>query len=155
GGTVALFMSKPEFTGNVCGRPAHACGPGDFYDELVIHRATRDKLTSIGSGSPNLLLYSGPPGFFTIGDSLRLGRGSDGKLQLFGADKNGFMTRREQTTRGSNSWTAAVQSRTMGWQSAAAETDLNGRPELLGTTQTNTVYARAHAPTDADSWLNW
>src|SRR5262249_55494763 len=73
-GTVALFAGKPEFAGK---------SPADIKAELVTKRSTPDKITGLDGASPNLLLYTGPPGFFTIGDSMAMARHNDGRLELF------------------------------------------------------------------------
>jgi hypothetical protein len=145
-GTVALFMSRPEFAG---------ASPGQVRDELVRNRSTPDVITGLGAGSPNKLLFTGPPGLFTVGSSVGLTSSSDGRLELFGIDKTGYVVDRRQTTPGGGSWSAWTQSRTKGWLSVTADPNADGRVELVGLTSAGDIWPRAQANADSNTWFNW
>jgi subtilisin family serine protease len=56
-GAAALFAGKPEFAGAT---------PTQIRDELVQNRSTPNVVTGLTANTPNRLLFTGPPGFFTI-----------------------------------------------------------------------------------------
>jgi hypothetical protein len=142
-GTVALFMSKPEFAGK---------GPADFYDELINHRATPDKLTNLGPGSPNRLLCTCPPVVDgTVVDvAPDTGGVSGAPAQLVGTTPDGRIARRVQNQDGS--WGSWATSATKGWQSAGAGVEQDGSTALVGLSPAGDVYPRAQS---GSSWLNW
>jgi len=145
-GTVALFMSKPEFAG---------ASPGQVRDELTQNRSTPNVITGLPGGSPNKLLFTGPPGLFTTGSSVGLAPNSDGRLEMLGVSRAGYIVDRGQIAAGSNSWSAWTQSTTKGWLSVAAEPNADGRIELTGLTPSGDIWPRAQATAGSNTWFNW
>jgi hypothetical protein len=145
-GTAALFLGKPEFAG---------ASPGEIRDELVNGRSTPDVITGIGAGSPNRLLYTGPPGFFTVGDSAAMAPSGDGRLELFGATESARLFRREQLTAGAGAWTVWTQSATKGWLSVGAGAQADGRLALLGLTPSGQLWLREESASGSNAWYNW
>src|SRR4051794_31629258 len=86
-GAAALFAGKEEFAG---------ASPDQIRDELVENRSTPGVVTGLSPNTPNRLLFTGPPGFYTNGDSASLTRSSDGRLALFGATKGGWIVHRAE-----------------------------------------------------------
>jgi hypothetical protein len=142
-GTVALFLGKPEFAG---------AGPSSIYDELVNRRSTPNVLTGLGPGSPNLLLFTGPPGFFTIGESASLVPTGDG-LELFGANSSGRLQYRNRAAGGA--WTPWTHSATKGWLSVSGEPNADGRLALLGLTPSGEIWLREETVAGSNVWSNW
>jgi len=145
-GTVALFLGKPEFAGAV---------PNTIYDELINRRSTPDVLTGLGAGSPNLLLFTGPPGFYTIGESASLAPMGDGRLELFGANSSARLMYREQVGAGGGGWSPWTHSATKGWLSVGAEPNADGRLALLGLTPSGEIWLREQTTASSNIWSNW
>jgi hypothetical protein len=142
-GTVALFLGKPEFAG---------AGPSMIYNELISRRSTPNVLTGIGPGSPNLLLFTGPPGFYTVGESLSLVPAGGG-LELFGANSSGRLQYRNAS--GGGAWTPWTQSMTSGWQSVNGEPNADGRLALAGLTPSGELWIREETTANSNVWSNW
>jgi len=143
-GAVALFMSKPEFAG---------ASPGQIRTELVTNRSTNGVITGLDAASPNRLLFTGPQGFFTIGDPLSMSVAGDGPLGLIGADRSGRLVRRQQGSHGG--WTGGVVSVTKGWLSVGTGVNADGRVELVGLTPAGEVWRRAQTAPGAETWYSW
>lgn len=141
-GTVALFLGKPEFAG---------AGPGAIYTELVTNRSTPNVLTGIGPGSPNLLLFTGPPGFFTTGDSASVAPTGSG-LEIVGTNSSGRMQYR---TGAAGAWTPWTHSVTQGWRSVGVEPNADGRLALAGVTPSGEVWLRTEATAHSNVWSTW
>jgi hypothetical protein len=142
--TLALFMGMPEFAG---------ASPGEVRDELVRNRSTNGVITGLGGGSNNRLLFTGPPGMFSIGDSTALAPTGNGRLELLGANKDAWLFHSEQT--GATSWSGWAQSATKGWLSVAAGANADGRVELAGLTPTGDIWIRAEAAVNTNTWYTW
>jgi hypothetical protein len=145
-GAAALFMGKPEFVG------AH---PAQIRAELVTKRSTPNVITGLPSNTPNLLLFTGPPGFLTVGDTAAISLRSDGRMMLFGTNKEGFLFHRQQTTPGSSAWSNWTQSTTKGWLSVGAGANADGRLALLGMTQSGELWVRQEAAPSSNTWSTW
>jgi subtilisin family serine protease len=145
-GTVALFMSKPEFAG---------ASPGQIRAELVTNRSTSGVITGVDAGSPNKLLFTGPNGVFTIGASVGMAPLGGGQLQLVGVDKTGRLLHREQTAAGSVNWTDWTTSSTKGWLSAGFGTNADGRTEMVGITPAGDLWPRGQSAVGSGSWYTW
>ena len=144
-GAAALFAGKPEFAG---------ASPAQIRDELVQHRSTPGAVTGVTGNTPNRLLFTGPPGFYTTGESLSLAPRSDGRLALFGATKSGALVHREQAAAGSSSWSPWSQSVTTGWTTVGAEANADGRMALVGVTTSGELWVRQEVTANS-TWSNW
>ena len=145
-GAAALFAGKEEFEGAT---------PDQIRDELVENRSTPGVVTGLTANTPNRLLFTGPPGFFTNGESASLTPSSGGRLALFGATKGGFIVHRAQTTADASAWSPWQQSVTKGWLSVGAEPNADGRLALLGLTPAGEVWLREETAAGAGTWSNW
>jgi subtilisin family serine protease len=144
-GTVALFAGKPEFAGK---------SPADIKTELLRNRSTPNVINGLSADSPNKLLYTGPPGLFTIGSSVSVVRTGTGKADLFGVDPASFIVRHEQTTAGGTSWTGPERSATRGWLSLSAANNANDRLQLVAINGAGELWQRQQAA-EAGTWYNW
>lgn len=142
-GTVALFLSKPEFAGAT---------PSAIYTELTSNRSTPNVLTGIGAGSPNLLLFTGPPGFYTVGESASIVPTGSG-MELFGANSNGRLQYRN--VNGGGAWTPWTTSATTGWLSVGGEPNADGRLALAGLTPSGELWIRSETTASSNIWSNW
>lgn len=99
--------------------------PSQINAELL-NSATLNKLSNVGTGSPNRLLFNGAP---TVpgGSSLAVARQSDGRLRLLAVDKSGAIVNRSQTSPGARDWDAWAATQPAKWSVLAAETQSNGR----------------------------
>lgn len=145
-GAVALFLGKPEFAG---------ASPGQIRDELVKNRSTPGVVTGLDAASPNKLLFTGPAGLFSTGSSIGLVSNGDGRLELAGVNKAGFLQVSTQTSAGSNSWSGWTQSASKGWQSVGAGANADGRIQLAGLTAVGDVWQRAQTTVNANLWSSW
>ncbi|HKE98397.1 MAG TPA: S8 family serine peptidase [Actinomycetes bacterium] len=145
-GAAALFAGKPEFAG---------ASPAQIRDELVQHRSTPGVVTGVTGTTPNRLLFTGPPGFYTTGESASLAPSGDGRLNLFGATRSGALVHREQTAAGSGSWSPWTQSVTTGWLTVGADTNADGRLALLGVTTSGELWVRQEVAANSNSWSTW
>jgi subtilisin family serine protease len=145
-GAAALFAGKPEFAG---------ASAAQIRDELVQHRSTPGVVTGLTANTPNRLLFTGPPGFFTTGESASLVPADDSRLELIGATRSGWLVRREQAAPGSTSWSAWTQSATRGWRTVAAEPNADGRRVLLGLTPSGELWLRQETAASSNRWINW
>jgi len=145
-GAAALFAGKPEFAG---------ASPAQIRDELVQHRSTPDVITGAGGNTPNRLLFTGPPGFYTTGESASLAPRTDGRLELIGVTKSGWLVRSAQTAPSSTTWSPWTQSATKGWRTVAVEPNADGRRALLGLTPSGELWVRQETAANADTWPNW
>ncbi len=144
-GAAALFAGKPEFAGAT---------PAQIRDELVRNRSTPNVITGLTANSKNLLLFTGPPGFFTIGDSASLASYRDGSLELFGANGNGRLLYREQGSPG-GLWTPWSHSITSGWLSVGGESNADGRMALAGVTPSGEIWLREQIVPGVNTYSNW
>lgn len=142
-GAAALFAGKPEFAGAT---------PTEIRDELVKNRSTPDVVTGLTADTPNRLLFTGPPGFFTVGESASLVPRADG-LDLFGTNNNGRIQYRHQT--GVAGWTPWTHSQTKGWLSVSAEPNADGRLALAGLTPSGEIWLREETSAGSNQWSNW
>ena len=145
-GTVALFLGKPEFAG---------ASPEQIRTELITNRATPGVITGLDAGSPNLLLFTGPPGLISVGSPLAMTPTDDGRLGLFGINRAGYLFQRMQTAPGSPSWTPWVRSTTTGWLSVGAGSNADGRMQLAGLTPAGDLWTRAQLSPGSTTWSTW
>ncbi|MBB5872784.1 subtilisin family serine protease [Allocatelliglobosispora scoriae] len=145
-GAAALFAGKPEFEG---------ASPADIRDELVQNRSTPNVVTGLTANTPNRLLFTGPPGFFTVGESASLAPRSDGRLELFGVNRTGSMFHREQAAPSSSTWSSWSQSVSKGWLSVGAEPNGDGRLALLGVTPTGELWLREEMTANSNTFSIW
>lgn len=98
--------------------------PSALHHE-VLSSATPDKLTDLGAGSPNRLLFNGAP---TVpgGSTLAVARQGDGRLRLLAVDKDGRLVSRSQTTASARTWDAWTTAQAPRWTVVAAEAQSNG-----------------------------
>ncbi len=145
-GAAALFAGKPEFAGAT---------PTQIRDELVKNRSTPNVITGLTANTPNRLLFTGPPGFFTIGESASLVPTADG-VDLFGTNNNGRIQYRHRTDVAAVAgWTPWTHSQTKGWLSVSAEPNADGRVALAGLTPSGEIWLRAETTANSDVWSNW
>jgi hypothetical protein len=142
-GAAALFAGKPEFEG---------ASPAEIRDELVQNRSTPNVLSGLSGNTPNRLLFTGPPGFFTIGDSASLVPTGSG-VELFGANTGGRLQYRQRPTAGG--WSPWTHSVTKGWLSVNAEPNADGRLALLGLTPSGEIWLREETTASSNTWSNW
>ncbi len=145
-GAAALFAGKPEFAGAT---------PTQIRDELVQNRSTPNVVTGLTANTPNRLLFTGPPGFFTIGESASLAPSGDG-VELFGTNNNGRIQVRHGTgVAAVAGWTPWTHSQTKGWLSVSAEPNADGRLALAGLTPSGEVWLREETSAGSNAWSNW
>jgi hypothetical protein len=145
-GAAALFAGKPEFAGAT---------PTQIRDELVMNRSTPNVVTGLTANTPNRLLFTGPPGFFTIGESASLAPTGDG-VELFGTNNNARIQYRHRTgVPAVASWTPWTHSQTKGWLSVSAEPNADGRLALVGLTPSGEIWLREETSAGSNAWSNW
>jgi hypothetical protein len=143
-GAIALLLTRPGWAVKL---------PSLIKDQLENSMTSKDKLTGLGAGSPNKLLYVVPPP--TAGaSSIAVARnGDDGRLSLFGVTPTGQLYQRNQSGPGSAAWTTWSPSVYQGWYSTAAQTDGDGRINSLGLRHApQDVWLRAQAAAGSSGW---
>ena len=142
-GAVALLMDTPQFA---------AATPAAIAAELD-RRATVGQIIGLDPDSPNKLLFTSPPPV-TGGSSIALARNADGRLELVGANKPGFLVVRAQTAANASTWGPWTQSANPGWFSVGAEPNADGRIELTALTSSSQVWHRQQFEVNANKWTS-
>ncbi|MEV0455888.1 S8 family serine peptidase [Catellatospora methionotrophica] len=119
----------------------------------IKNSATRAVIGSPALTTDRLLFTSPPPPFG--GPSVALARHADGKLDIFGVNRDGLMFHRSLASPGSSTWGPWVQATEVGWWSVAADTHDDGRVELVELARTEDVWRRRQANTNIDFWSTW
>ncbi|WP_328522899.1 protease inhibitor I9 family protein [Kribbella sp. NBC_00359] len=167
-GALALILSDPKF--------AHAT-PRDLTVELL-RRATLGVITGMHSGDNNRLLYTRPPGSFTVGSVLKSTPGADGLQNLFAVNAAGKMVERFQTgtavavagaggrvagpkgarvsgLAAASSWGPWITSTSGGWASVGSERNANGKLQLVGVTASKQLWQRQQLAVNSNTWTAW
>ncbi|WUK73004.1 protease inhibitor I9 family protein [Kribbella sp. NBC_00359] len=158
-GALALLLSDPLFKNAT---------PAELTAELK-KRATPDVIIGMHAGDNNRLLFTKPPGGFTIGTALDSSPGADGSPTLTGVDPAGKMKVRFQTRANlagqksaraaglaaSSTWGPWITSSSAGWASAASEQNANGKLQLVGVTTTHQLWQRQQLVANSNTWASW
>ncbi|WP_328522754.1 S8 family serine peptidase [Kribbella sp. NBC_00359] len=119
----------------------------------IISNATEGQITGLPSSSRNALLYVPPT---LEGSSVALAKTSTGALQAFGTvSAPGNMFFSNQTAPNAHTWNAWTQSANREWLSTAADANADTRVQLMGLTNTGSIFQRQQAKVDMPGFVGW
>ena len=147
-GAVARIYAKPGWANR---------SPAEVRNELLTNWSTTGRLTDLGAGSPNRLLYTNPP-LAVGGPAIAAARNGNGRVDVYGIGPDGSLNTRSQTTPNVDTWTGWTAATTTGWYAVGAQNHRDTTIGLVGVRRPDgDLWHRTKLATagNTNAWTAW